>query len=967
MGKILRELIKDLKEKDIKDRQDIDPVRCGLSNGVEVRGITCDSRKVEEGFLFVCITGFNFDGHAFIPEAIKKGACALVVEKNIEPHEGVTVIKVPNTRYALGILANKFYDYPSSKLRVIGITGTNGKTTTTYLVRQILREAGKKTALFGTIAYQLGDRTLPASCTTPQSLELQSMFKKLIEENFDCVVMEVSSHALALDRVAGCEFDVGVFTNLSRDHLDFHKTMENYLEAKTKLFRLLSPTSQKYNHLSADKAGKRAIINIDDPYAKHIIKNTKVEILTYGIEQEADVRAYDIEISREGLKFYVTTPQGKTTIFLQLLGKHNIYNALAAICVGLSEGVSLNEIREAISKLENVPGRFERIDCGQPFNVVVDYAHTDGALKEILKAVRRLTQRRVILVFGCGGERDRGKRPLMGEVAATNSDIIILTSDNPRGEEPMKIIKEIEAGINPALSYCEVSRPIRKGRGCDYLIIENRFEAIKKALSLAGEGDLVLIAGKGHEDYQIIEDKRLPFDDKNVVWEILGKMTYKQALAYLYDLERFGIKLGLKRMKRLLELLGNPDHGLKAIHIAGTNGKGSTTVFISSILKEAGFKVGTYTSPHLTDFRERIAIDGVLIPQEKVVQLLADVKPQIKKISADSEFGHPTFFEVVTAMAFTYFFEEKVDFAVLEVGLGGRLDATNVVEPLVSVITNSDYDHMDRLGSEITSIASEHAGIIKKESLVITAAQGEALTVIKKACQRQKARLYQVGKDIRYESLESDWEGQSFNVRGIFSEFDNLKISLLGRHQLINACCAIGAVKLLTFHNTQISEESIRRGLEKTCWPGRLEIVRQTPLIVLDGAHNHPAAKQLKETLLEYLKKKERLILVIGILKDKEIEKIVKELVPLAFKVLVTAPKTSRAASPEDIYKAAVKYNRNVTIAAEVEAAVRQALTGAEKDDIICVTGSLCTVREAREFLMEAKKQCPEAIELKGA
>lgn len=429
-------------------------------------------------------------------------------------------------------------------------------------------------------------------------------------------------------------------------------------------------------------------------------------------------------------------------------------------------------------------------------------------------------------------------------------------------------------------------------------------------------------------------------------------MTYKEALAYLYDLERFGIKLRRANIEGLLELLGNPHLGLKAIHVAGTNGKGSTVAFISSILKEAGYKVGTYTSPHLTDFTERIAINGSQISEEKVAELLTKIRPYVIKIAAAPELGHPTFFEVVTAMALTYFFEEKVDFVVCEVGLGGRLDATNVIEPLVSVITNSSYDHMDQLGSEITSIAREHAGIIKKDGLVITAAQGEALTVIKEVCQQQKARLYQVGKDISYKPLQSNLQGQSFNIKGIFSEIENLKISLLGKHQLTNACCAIGSIEVLVLHNTRITDENIRRGLKKARWPGRLEIVRRFPLVILDGAHNQPAAKQLRETLLEFFKKKERLILVMGILEDKEIEKIVKELVPLAFKVVVTAPRTSRAARPEDIYNAAIKFNPNVTVAEEVEEAVKAALIEAKKDDIICVTGSLYTVGEARQFLI---------------
>lgn len=493
---ILRELIEDLTD-----------IKIDGNRNVEVRGITSDSNIVEKDFLFACIPGFNFDGHAFIPQAIEKGACVLVVEKDIRPVEGVTVIKVPSTRYALGLLGSRFYGHPSSRLRVIGITGTNGKTTTSYMVKQILKEGGKKTALFGTIAYQLGNKILPASTTTPHSLELQSMFKELVEEGFDSVVMEVTSHALALYRVIGCEFGVGVFTNLGRDHLDFHKTMENYLEAKTELFRLLSLPFKGFNK-------KRAVINIDSPHAEHIIRNTKVKILTYGIEKEADIRAYDIKLCWKGLNFNVTTPIGKTAISLKLLGKYNVYNTLAAIGVGISEGISLDEIKRAMAGLEDIQGRFEQVDCGQPFNVVIDYAHTPDALKEVLRAARELTAKRVLTLFGCGGDRDKTKRPLMGEVAAAYSDIIVLTSDNPRSEDPLKIIKEIETGIKRS------DFPKDK-----YLIIENRLEAIDKALTMAGEGDLVIIAGKGHEDYQIIKDKRIFFSDREAVKKLLKGLT----------------------------------------------------------------------------------------------------------------------------------------------------------------------------------------------------------------------------------------------------------------------------------------------------------------------------------------------------------------------------------------------------------------------------------------------------------
>lgn len=478
---ILRELIKELNYKEIKGIQEL-----------EIEGIACDSREVKQGFLFVAILGFNFDGHRFIPDAMKNGAVGLVVDRDVKVGRSLTVIKTRNTRHSLGILASRFYDHPSKNLSVIGIAGTNGKTTITYLTKEILKRAGRKTALLGTISYQLGEDVSPAPWTTPPSLELQAMLKRLVQENFDTVVMEVTSHSLELDRVVGCEFDVAVFNNLTRDHLDFHKTMENYLNAVTKLFNLLKGN------------GKYAVINVDSPYAEHIIKNTAVEVLKYGIREKADIRAYDIE----GSKFTVNTPIGTTTVHIQLPGEHNVYNALAAIGVGITQGIALEVIRDGISQLKNVPGRFERIETGQPFSVVVDYAHTPDALENVLKTARRLIRERVITVFGCGGDRDKTKRPLMGEIAAAHSDIVILTSDNPRGEDPMEIIEEVKLGIERSSS--------------EYLIVEDRFEAIRTALTTAREGDMVLIAGKGHEDYQIIKDKRYHFDDREVVRKLLS-------------------------------------------------------------------------------------------------------------------------------------------------------------------------------------------------------------------------------------------------------------------------------------------------------------------------------------------------------------------------------------------------------------------------------------------------------------
>ncbi len=427
-------------------------------------------------------------------------------------------------------------------------------------------------------------------------------------------------------------------------------------------------------------------------------------------------------------------------------------------------------------------------------------------------------------------------------------------------------------------------------------------------------------------------------------------MTYKKAQAYLDDLCDSGIKLRLANIKRCLKLLGNPHQELKVIQVGGTNGKGSTAACIASILQAAGYKVGLYTSPHLIDFRERLAINGRQISKKGVAELVTELKPYILKVGTDPGLGRLTFFEVVTAMAFSYFAREKVDFAILEVGLGGRLDATNVVRPLVSVLTNSGYDHMDRLGKSLTSIAREQAGIIKRGSLVISAAQGRALTVIKKVCRERQARAYYLGKDIKYQALNSNLEGQSFNMQGLFSEFENLRIALLGRHQLLNACCSIAAVEVLRFHQVFISPAAIKKGLKKVRWPGRLEIVRRFPLVILDGAHNHPAAKQLRESLEEFLKKKKRLLLILGICQDKEIKKIIKELAPLASQVIVTAAATPRAVRPKDLYQVARRYNENIQVAEGVEEAVKTALKKAKKEGVVCVSGSLYVVGEAKRL-----------------
>ncbi len=479
---------------------------------VQIGDITYDSREVKRGSLFVAVKGFKTDGHRYIADAVKRGASAVVVEDAVNISKGdVTVITVPDTRNALALLSARFYGDPSRRLRMIGITGTNGKTTTSYLIKSIIEKAGKKAGLLGTISYIIGDEAMPAPHTTPESSDLQKYLSQILDAGAEYAVMEVSSHALELNRTANCEFDIGVFTNLTQDHLDFHKTMEDYFNAKLKLFTSL-------NNERGKMAKKVGIINIDDPYSNRILSAMTVKPITYGFSENADIRPEEINVDVDGIRFLAVTPKGNFPIESKLTGKYNILNILAAIAVGQSLGFDNSAIQEGISSLSSVSGRFEKIDEGQDFSVVVDYAHTEDALKRILEAIRAFAKGRVITVFGCGGDRDRGKRPKMGEAAVKLSEIAILTSDNPRSEDPHEIIKEIEEGIKRK----------RNGRLREYLIIPDRKEAIYRAIEMAEKDDVILIAGKGHEDYQIIGDKKLHFDDRETAREAINTVLNRK-------------------------------------------------------------------------------------------------------------------------------------------------------------------------------------------------------------------------------------------------------------------------------------------------------------------------------------------------------------------------------------------------------------------------------------------------------
>ena len=429
-------------------------------------------------------------------------------------------------------------------------------------------------------------------------------------------------------------------------------------------------------------------------------------------------------------------------------------------------------------------------------------------------------------------------------------------------------------------------------------------------------------------------------------------ITYSEALDYIYDLTKYGIKLGLKNINYLLYLLGEPHKKLKIIHVAGTNGKGSTCSSISSILQSAGYKVGLYTSPHLVDFTERFIINQKSISRKKVSELLERIKPCIEKVANTPAYNHPTFFEVITSMAFLYFFEEQVDFLVLEVGLGGRLDATNVCEPLISVITHIDYDHMDELGNSLKEIAREKGGIIKPEGIVISSNQyEEAYNEIKKIADDRNSLIYSVGREIIYQIVKSDIKGVIFDLKGIYHEYKNLHTPLLGRHQADNSAAAITAIEALKIRGVNITEKAIRAGLGKVNWTGRLEIIQNNPTLVLDGAHNPNGVKIVRDALKEIFSY-HRLILVLAIFADKDYKKMIQIIVPDADLVIAAKTENPRAASPRIIAKEAAQYidQNKIIVTENIPQAINCALSNSNEDDLICITGSLYTAGEAKRY-----------------
>lgn len=470
-------------------------VRIIGDQNTEISNICIDSRKVQPGDLFICTPGLRMDAHKFAPQAVESGAAALLVDHELDLN--VPQVVVEDVRAATSYVAAQFHGNPARKMRMIGITGTKGKTTTSFLIKAILEEAGKKVGLIGTVCSMIGEETVPAKLTTPDPVDTQAMLARMVDAGVEYVIMEVSAHALALKRLEGIVFDVGAFSNFSQDHLDFFDSMQSYFECKMRFF---------------DPAMTRQIVyNADDDHVAEGVAGIQRNGLRIGIREGSDIYANDIEINECGSNFLMTWHKHfRISVALKLAGIFNVYNALLAAGICIDLGVTPEEIRRGLEDVRAVPGRIELLETNTPYRVILDYAHSPDSLENILRAVRQTTRGRMIALFGCGGNRDRAKRPLMGEIAGELADYCILTSDNPRSEDPMEILSAIEEGI--------------RGTGCEYVVIENRREAIRHALSIAAASDVVILAGKGHETYQEIKGVRYPFNEKIVVAELLREI-----------------------------------------------------------------------------------------------------------------------------------------------------------------------------------------------------------------------------------------------------------------------------------------------------------------------------------------------------------------------------------------------------------------------------------------------------------
>ena len=804
----------------------VEPLTVEGSLDREITGIAYDSRRVMPGNLFVAVRGVQTDGHRYVDMAIERGAAAVVFEQDCCLSPRATRIKVRDARRTMALAADNFYQHPSQKLKVVGITGTNGKTTTAFMVKAILEKAGLKTGLLGTVRYEIGERMIPSDRTTPESVDVQEMFSQMLKEHCGAAVMEVSSHALAQSRVAGVDFDVGIFTNLSRDHFDYHGTMDNYFSAKQKLFTGLG---------KLHKAG-RAVVNADDEYGRRLVASLGGDhaVVTYGVLDDETIQALDVRVSADGTYFVVRTPQGSRPVHVPLVGRYNVYNALAAISAGLTLGIELAVIEKALAEMKTVPGRLESVPTKRGLRVLVDYAHTEDALENVLSTVHELTKGRLITVFGCGGDRDQGKRAPMGRVASRYSNPAIITSDNPRTEDPREILKQVEDGVpSEAKDRC--------------LVIEDRREAIERALDMAQPGDTVLIAGKGHENYQIIGNTHVPFCDREIVeeWSARWKTMCVSDVAALCGATVLG-GYTTRPIARVSTDTRTVSRGDCFIALRGEHFDGH------DFLKEAferGVSAAVVSHPTCAINSPSVTLlqvpDTLIALHRLAMNYRRLMPPATRVVAVSGANGKTTTKEMIAAVLSQRFLrvvktpannnnhigvpqtviqlaEERADVGVIELGSnhpGEMRVLAEIVQPDICIVTNIGPAHVEFFGDE--------AGVAKEEGapLEYLSCSSDNFAVLNaddrwyhELRARTRATVVSVGvenfADIRASEIKINGDIK-FRLHIAKSKEDVIvRLKTLGRHQIYNALQA-AAVGVL--HGMDL--DVIREALESVRYP----------------------------------------------------------------------------------------------------------------------------------------------------
>lgn len=828
-----------------------------------VAGIAYDSRKVQPGFIFVAIRGLSTDGHHYINEAIQSGAKGIICERlpDSKKHE-IPLVVVPDTRKALALLAAQFYGHPANYLNLIGVTGTNGKTTVTHLLEAIFKAKGDTTGVIGTVGYKIKNKLLPAQYTTPESLDLEELLREMVAKKVNTVLMEVSSHAISLDRVYQLPFDVAVFTNLTQDHLDFHKTMESYWEAKSSWFHSLPSVLP----LTVPPKKPVAVLNLDDPYGRELVCKLQVPVITYGSSPGADLQVKDIKLQKRNTRFTVIWKGEEDEIITPLLGEFNVYNSLAAMAVALSSSVPLSVIKRVLKSMKPVPGRFERVKFAKEFTVIVDYAHTPDGLANLLRSVRNIAKGKVITLFGCGGDRDRGKRPKMGFEAGKYSDIVIVTSDNPRSEDPVEIIKEIQPGIKESRFL--------GGKEKECIIEPDRRKAITKALAKAVRDDIVVIAGKGHETYQIFKDKTIHFDDREVVKEIMREWQ-REPLKVKDVVEITGGKLLVGDPETTIQSISTDTRTLKAgsMYVALEGERFDGHNFLRQAVRKKATAVLVKREKGCSLLVSCIGVEDTLTAYMKLANFHRQ-KLDLPVVAVTGSNGKTTTKELIAFLLAKKFIvlaaresfnneigvpktilelEPKHDCLVLELAMRGKGQIkalADIALPNIGIITNIGEAHLEMLLSReaIMHAKGELLESLPPDGLAVLPAEDPWATHLAAKC---KCRIvyYGVGDKLggvnyAIAPIQTTQDGEMIRLLSPQGSLD-CQVRFLGKHNLRNAAGAMAVAMEMG-----VSLEDTAAALSQFAGvPHRLKMCkRQDGVTILDDTYNASPAS-MREAL----------------------------------------------------------------------------------------------------------------------